>query len=161
MGERGLVSRLLSSKFGMYLTFCALDEGKESAPGQPTISELLNLYRIKQTRADTTVLGLISKPVGHSKSPLLHNAALKSAGVNAVYVPFLVDDLPSFLKAFSCPDFAGIRSLNLGFHYFLCIHVVCRISISVNVIDFSVGIPHKVTAVTCCDEVDPIAKVLL
>ncbi|KAH7654243.1 3-dehydroquinate dehydratase type I protein [Dioscorea alata] len=130
MGERGLVSRLLSSKFGMYLTFCSLDEGKESAPGQPTISELLNLYRIKQTRADTTVLGLISKPVGHSKSPLLHNAALKSAGVNAVYVPFLVDDLPSFLKAFSCPDFAG----------------------------FSVGIPHKVTAITCCDEVDPIAK---
>ncbi|KAJ0975637.1 hypothetical protein J5N97_017602 [Dioscorea zingiberensis] len=130
MGERGLVSRLLCPKFGGYLTFCSLNIGKESAPGQPTITDLMNLYRIKQIRTDTMVLGLIGKPVGHSKSPLLHNAALNSVGINAVYVPFLVDDLASFLKAFSYPDFAG----------------------------FSVGIPHKVTAITCCDEVDPIAK---
>lgn len=109
MGERGLISRLLCSKFGGYLTFGTLDSGKESAPGQPTISDLLNVYNIRQIRDDTKVYGIIGKPVGHSKSPILHNAAFKSVGFNAVYVPFLVDALENFLNAYSSPDFAGFR----------------------------------------------------
>ncbi|XP_078440173.1 dehydroquinate dehydratase, putative / shikimate dehydrogenase isoform X2 [Wolffia australiana] len=130
MGERGVISRILCPKFGGFLTFAILDGGKESAPGQPTITELLNLYRIRDIRCDTKVYGIIGKPVGHSKSPLLHNGAFKSSGINAVYVPLLVDDLAQFLSVFSAPDFAG----------------------------FSVTIPHKEAAVKCCDEVDPIAK---
>ncbi|KAM0954297.1 putative shikimate dehydrogenase, 3-dehydroquinate dehydratase [Dioscorea sansibarensis] len=132
MGERGLISRLLCPKFGGYLTFGTLDAGKESAPGQPTLTDLLNVYNIKNLRPDTKVFGIIGKPVGHSKSPILHNAAFQSVGFNAVYVPFLVDDLPSFLKVYSSPDFAG----------------------------FSCTIPHKEAAVVCCDEVDPIAKAI-
>ncbi|XP_074566731.1 bifunctional 3-dehydroquinate dehydratase/shikimate dehydrogenase, chloroplastic-like [Curcuma longa] len=132
MGERGLISRLLCSKFGGYLTFGTLDSGKESAPGQPTISDLLNVYNIRQIGEDTKIYGIIGKPVGHSKGPILHNAAFKSVGFNAVYVPLLVDDLENFLNAYSSPDFAG----------------------------FSCTIPHKEAAVRCCDEVDPIAKAI-
>ncbi|XP_008813741.1 bifunctional 3-dehydroquinate dehydratase/shikimate dehydrogenase, chloroplastic isoform X1 [Phoenix dactylifera] len=130
MGERGVISRLLCPKFGGYLTFGTLDAGKESAPGQPTISDLRNVYNIRKIRADTKVYGIVGKPVGHSKSPILHNAAFKSVGFNAVYVPLLVDDLANFLSAYCSPDFAG----------------------------FSCTIPHKEAAVTCCDEIDPIAK---
>ncbi|XP_010914407.1 bifunctional 3-dehydroquinate dehydratase/shikimate dehydrogenase, chloroplastic isoform X2 [Elaeis guineensis] len=130
MGERGMIFRLLCPKFGGYLTFGSLDVGKESAPGQPTISDLLNVYNIRKITADTKVYGIIGKPVGHSKGPILHNAAFKSVGLNAVYVPLLVDDLANFLSAYSSPDFAG----------------------------FSCTIPHKEAAVRCCDEVDPIAK---
>ena len=39
---------------------------------------------------ETTIYGLIADPVGHSLSPLVHNAALQKAGLNAVYVPFRV-----------------------------------------------------------------------
>ncbi|RWW31885.1 hypothetical protein GW17_00003473 [Ensete ventricosum] len=131
MGERGLVSRLLCPKFGGYLTFGTLGVGKESAPGQPTISDLLNVYNIRQIGADTKIFGIVGKPVGHSKSPVLLNAAFKSAGFDAVYVPLLVDDLVSFLNAYSSTDFAG----------------------------FSCTIPHKEAAVRCCDKVDPVAKV--
>ncbi|XP_064969310.1 bifunctional 3-dehydroquinate dehydratase/shikimate dehydrogenase, chloroplastic-like isoform X2 [Musa acuminata AAA Group] len=76
------------------------------------------------------VFGIIGKPVGHSKSPILHNGAFRSVGLNAVYVPLLVDDLANFLTAYSSLDFGG----------------------------FSCTIPHKEAAVTCCDEVDPIVK---
>ncbi|KAJ3688466.1 hypothetical protein LUZ61_017630 [Rhynchospora tenuis] len=132
MKERGIISRLLCPKFGGYLTFGSLNKGKESAPGQITGSDLLNVYRIREIGPDTKVFGIIGKPVGHSKSPNLHNEAFRSVGFNAVYVPYLVDDLSSFLNTYSSPDFAG----------------------------FSCTIPHKEAAVTCCDEVDPIAKAI-
>lgn len=109
MSERGVISRLIGAKFGGYLTFGTLDGGKESAPGQPTVNDLLSVYNCRQIRTDTKVYGIIGKPVGHSKSPLLQNAAFKSVGFNAVYVPFLVDDLESFLNVYSSPDFAGFR----------------------------------------------------
>ncbi|KAJ8490329.1 hypothetical protein OPV22_012050 [Ensete ventricosum] len=66
MGEKGLISRLLCPKYGGYLTFGTLGAGKESAPGQPTISDLLNVYNIRQIGTDTKVFGIIGKPVGHN-----------------------------------------------------------------------------------------------
>lgn len=139
------VSRLLAPKFGSFLTFGALRAGKESAPGQPTLAQLRSTYRLSnQARcmredhacgADATctqsgatrVLGVIGKPISHSRSPVLHNAALQSLGEDIVYVPLLVDDLPDFLHTplFGGTDFAG----------------------------FSVTIPHKEVALRCCAEV--------
>ncbi len=70
------------------------------------------------------VYGVIGSPVAHSRSPALHNAALAAGGVDAVYLPLLVDDLPRFLAAFGDRDFRG----------------------------FSVTLPHKVpaAAAACC-----------
>ncbi|XP_010438963.1 PREDICTED: bifunctional 3-dehydroquinate dehydratase/shikimate dehydrogenase, chloroplastic [Camelina sativa] len=130
MGERGLMSRILCSKFGGYLTFGTLDSGKVSAPGQPTIKDLLDLYNFRTIGPDTEVYGIIGKPVSHSKSPIVHNQAFKSVGFNGVYVHLLVDNLASFLQVYSSAGFAG----------------------------FSCTIPHKEDALECCDEVDPLAK---
>eukprot|EP00850_Spirogloea_muscicola_P009269 SM000051S17629 [mRNA] locus=s51:653850:657503:- [translate_table: standard] len=132
MGPRGQISRFLAPKFGAFLTFAALDAGKESAPGQSTVSELSSVYRLSRVGRDTKVLGLIGNPVSHSKGPVLHNAAMASAGYDGVYVPFLVDSVTSFLKTFNSPDFTG----------------------------FSVTIPHKLAALQACDEVDPVAKAI-
>lgn len=109
MSERGVMSRLLCPKFGGYLTFGTLTAGKESAPGQPTITDMLDIYNIRQIRADTKVFGLIAKPVKQSKSPILHNKTFRHVGFNGVYLPLLVDDLASFLETYSSPDFAGFR----------------------------------------------------
>ncbi len=49
--------------------------------------------------------GIVGNPVSHSRSPALHNAALAAAGMDAVYVPLLVDELRPFLDAF--PSFSG------------------------------------------------------
>lgn len=110
MGEKGLISRLLSPKFGAYLTYGALEAGAISALGQPLAKDLLDLYNFRLIRPDTKVYGIIGKPVGHSKSPLLFNAAFKSVGLNAVYVHLFVDDVEKFFKTYSAVDFvAGCR----------------------------------------------------
>uniref|UniRef100_A0A0D9V145 Shikimate dehydrogenase n=1 Tax=Leersia perrieri TaxID=77586 RepID=A0A0D9V145_9ORYZ len=101
-----------------------------SAPGQPTVEELLDIYNIRRIGPDTKVLGLIANPVKQSKSPILHNKCLQSVGYNAVYLPLLADDLARFLSTYSSPDFSG----------------------------FSCSLPFKVDAVQCCHEHDPIAK---
>lgn len=109
MGERGLMSRILCAKFGGYLTFGTLEAGMVSAPGQPTLKDLLDLYNFRQLGPDTKVYGVIGKPVSHSKSPLLYNEAFKSVGFNGVYLHLLVDDVSNFLKTYSSTDFAGFR----------------------------------------------------
>ncbi|XP_023007436.1 bifunctional 3-dehydroquinate dehydratase/shikimate dehydrogenase, chloroplastic-like isoform X2 [Cucurbita maxima] len=130
MGERGLISRILCAKYGGYLTFATLKAGIVSAPGQPTIEDLLNLYNFRQIGPDTKIFGIIGKPVAHSKSPMLFNETFKSIGFNGVYVHFLVDDIVNFLHTYSSFDFAG----------------------------FSCTIPHKEAAAKFCDWVDPVAK---
>lgn len=77
------------------------------------------IYRIREQASDSAVFGVIGKPISQSKSPHIHNAAFRECGKNSVYVPLLVDNIESFLSAFShelFPDFKG----------------------------FSVTIPHKV-----------------
>ncbi|KAI9099122.1 hypothetical protein K1719_024889 [Acacia pycnantha] len=132
MGEKGLMSRILSAKFGGFLTFGSVDTGAESAPGQPTVKDLLELYNFRHIGADTKVHGVIGNPIGHSKSPHLYNPSFKSVGFNGIYLPLLVDSVSNFLSTFSSPDFVG----------------------------YSYTIPHKVDGLRCCDEVDPVAKAI-
>ena len=109
MKEKGLISRILSAKFGGYLTFGSLEAGVVSAPGQPTIKDLLDLYNFRQIGPDTKVLGVIGNPIGHSKIPHLYNAAFKSVGFNGIYLPLLADNVENFLDTYSSPDFVGYR----------------------------------------------------
>lgn len=87
MGEFGLLSRVLAPKFGAFLTFAALRPAATTAPGQPTVSDLINLYRFRSIRRSTRVYGVVGWPVGHSLSPLVHNAAFERTGHDGVYVP--------------------------------------------------------------------------
>jgi 3-dehydroquinate dehydratase/shikimate dehydrogenase len=132
MGEAGLASRVLAPKYGAALTFGALSAGRASAPGQPSLADLVALYRLGAQTAATAVFGVLGNPVSHSRSPAIHNAALEAAGVDGVYLPFLVDDLPAFLAAFDDPSYAG----------------------------FSVTIPHKAAALAAASEADPTAALI-
>lgn len=90
MGEFGLMSRVLAPKFGAFLTFASLRDSAATAPGQPTIHELLNLYRFRKINPATSVYGVIGWPVSHSLSPLIHNAGFDSVGHDGVYLPLPV-----------------------------------------------------------------------
>jgi 3-dehydroquinate dehydratase/shikimate dehydrogenase len=87
MGEFGLLSRVLASKFGGYLTFASLRSEATTAPGQPTVRELLDLYRFRSITRSTAVYGVVGYPLEHSLSPHVHNAGFEGAGVDAVYLP--------------------------------------------------------------------------
>ena len=99
MGEVGLPSRLLAGCWGAAFTFARLDDAVGSAPGQPTVRELAELYRLKAQGHDTRIFGVIGNPIRHSLSPLIHNTALAAQGIDAVYVPFLVRDALAFWHA--------------------------------------------------------------
>lgn len=87
MGEFGLMSRVLAPKFGGFLTFASLRTSAATAPGQPTIAELLGLYRFRSIGPSTRVYGVIGWPVGHSRSPHVHNAGFEAVGHDGVYLP--------------------------------------------------------------------------
>eukprot|EP00775_Hariotina_reticulata_P012029 gene12029-12174_t len=129
MGECGQITRLLAGKYGGFLTFAALSDARASAPGQPTVAQMQQLYNSSKISADTQLYGIIGNPVHHSKSPLIHNTAFKQIGFDGVFVPLLVDDLDRFLQAFQGHDFQG----------------------------FSVTIPHKESAFRAVASCDPVA----
>jgi 3-dehydroquinate dehydratase/shikimate dehydrogenase len=100
MGEHGAITRILAKKFGAFLTFAAVREDAKTAPGQPTIQELKEVYRWDDVSPETRVYGVIGSPIKHSLSPMVHNAALDLAGIDAVYVPLLVHEGYESFKAF-------------------------------------------------------------
>lgn len=90
MGPFGTMSRVLAPKFGAFLTFAALREGAATAPGQPTLRELLATFRFRSVFPSTRVYGVIGWPVTQSLSPLVHNAGFAHNGHDGVYVPLPV-----------------------------------------------------------------------
>ncbi len=90
MGEFGLMSRVLAPKFGGFLTFAALRDQSTTAPGQPTLRDLLETYRFRSIGRATRVYGVIGWPVGHSLSPRVHNAGFALRGHDGVYLPLPV-----------------------------------------------------------------------
>jgi shikimate dehydrogenase len=77
----------------------------------------------------TKIFGILGHPVTHSLSPAMHNAAFRHLGINAIYVAFLVTDLPQTV--------AGLRGLAIG--------------------GVSVTIPFKEEIIPLLDALDPQA----
>lgn len=99
MGEFGLMSRVLAPKFGGFLTFASLRPTATTAPGQPTVSELLGPYRFRSITPATSVYGVVGFPVSHSLSPHIHNAGFESIGHDGVYLPLPISEGFESLKA--------------------------------------------------------------
>ncbi|HOD84516.1 MAG: Shikimate dehydrogenase [Planctomycetes bacterium ADurb.Bin126] len=90
MGEPGFLSRVLARKVGAFGVFAALSRQSGSAAGQVSVQEIRQLYRWDAIGPRTQCFGVIGCPVGHSMSPAIHNAAFGAAGLDAVYVPLLI-----------------------------------------------------------------------
>ncbi|CAG0974934.1 3-dehydroquinate dehydratase / shikimate dehydrogenase [Phycisphaerales bacterium] len=118
MGEFGLMSRVLAPKFGGFLTFASLRDSSATAPGQPTIAELLDIYRFRAIRRSTRVYGVIGWPVSHSMSPRVHNAGFDATRHDGVYVPIPIavgDDEAANYAAFKGTVLELIDHAGLGF----------------------------------------------
>jgi len=107
MGEHGEISRILSPLLGGFLTFGALETGKESAPGQILASILKNVYRLNRPRENFKIYGVIGNPVSKSMGYLIHNRAFQEIGSPDIYVSFLVKNVEKFFNEFE-EFFAGL-----------------------------------------------------
>lgn len=83
-------------------------------------------------RGTTGVLALLGHPVGHSRSPQIHNAAFAAQGLDLVYVAY--DVPPAFLP----PAVAGLAALGVR--------------------GANVTVPHKETVIPLLDDVDDLAR---
>jgi 3-dehydroquinate dehydratase/shikimate dehydrogenase len=103
MGDAGLPSRLLASRFGSRWTYA----GDGIAPGQVPASRMLDELRFREVLPSTAVYGVVSNNVTHSRSPLMHNAAFRAAALDAVYVPLRAADFDDFLRFADAMKVAG------------------------------------------------------
>jgi len=99
MGPAGVTSRVLAAKFGSLWTYA----GDAVAPGQLPLARMRDEFRVQAITRETAVYGVVGRPVEHSLSPTMHNAAFRAAGLDAVYVPLAAasfDDFAAFARAF-------------------------------------------------------------
>jgi shikimate dehydrogenase len=85
-------------------------------------------------RGTTRILGIFGDPVAHSLSPVMQNAALQQAGIDAVYVPFHVK-AADLGEAVAAIRWLGIWGVN-------------------------VTVPHKEAVCAYLDEVDASARLI-
>jgi 3-dehydroquinate dehydratase / shikimate dehydrogenase len=132
MGDLGTPSRILCGRFGSPFTYASFHHERLLAPGQLSYQQMTEIYHYDSIDRETAIFGVIADPIGHSMSPLIYNAALRPAGMNAVYVPFRVpaEHLEQFL---SDASEWGIRGL-------------------------SVTIPHKEAVLKKLTKYDPAVK---
>ena len=133
MGEAGKWTRILGLAFGSPITYASLESGNETAPGQISAKDLIEVYRVKELNEQTEIYGIIGNPVSHSLSPYMHNAAFKHHNLNAVYIPFEVQSLDEFIKRMVRPE---TREIDW------------------NLKGFSVTIPHKEAIMKHLDVID-------
>jgi 3-dehydroquinate dehydratase/shikimate dehydrogenase len=112
MGPFGLMSRVLAPKFGGFLTFASDSTAQATAPGQPTIDELVRLYRFDRITPSTRVYGVLGWPVEHSLSPAVHNAGFEAIGLDGVYLPM---PIPAEYEHFKATVGAMIDAPGLDF----------------------------------------------
>lgn len=86
-------------------------------------------YSINQ---HTELYGVVGNPIGHSLSPIIHNAAFKEKGLNALYLAFESEDIEGCIK--------GMRALPIK--------------------GMSVTIPYKTDVIPLLDEVDQLAEAI-
>ena len=74
MGEAGIPSRVLRRLIGSCWTYA----GDGVAPGQISAARMLHEFRFRRIRAGTAIYGVVGRPVSHSVSPAMHNAAFRA-----------------------------------------------------------------------------------
>lgn len=95
MGDWGVCTRILYKRIGSMLSYCC---DSSSGIGQIDAKTMKTLYHADEVDERTHIYGVIGNPVLHSSSPQIHNPAFRAIHYNAIYVPFLVDDVRPFLR---------------------------------------------------------------
>lgn len=139
MGEAGKWTRILAPAYGAYLTFASFEKELETAPGQLSLAEALDLYRINQLTKKTSIYGLLAGETSYSMSPEIHNKFFIDRRLDAVFIPFQVRDLDRFMREMIVEEH---RNVDLNFK------------------GFAVTNPHKESIINYLDEIDETTRVI-
>jgi 3-dehydroquinate dehydratase/shikimate dehydrogenase len=126
MAQPGVPSRVLAARLGNRWTYA----GDAVAPGQISATRLLEEFNFRRIAPDAALYGVVGNPVGHSRSPAMHNAGFAAMGMNAVYVPFEAVNADDFVR---CGRALGISGA-------------------------SITAPFKVALMASVDRIEPLAS---
>ncbi len=88
-GRAGALSRLLAPAWGSWATYGAARPGRPTAPGQFTVDDLVDVYRVLRIGNRTRRSALLGSSVFGSPSPAMHAVA----GADSVLFPVEIDEL--------------------------------------------------------------------
>ncbi len=133
-GPAGTWTRVLAPWLGAPVVF-----GRVSAPGpdgMPSVEQLVTDYGLPELPRLRGLFGIAGRNPRRSLSPRLHNAALRTLGIPALYLPFQAEALAPFWRAavrFGEDSGLPVRGL-------------------------TVTAPHKETALVLADVASPTAR---
>ena len=110
MGAAGFATRVLARRLGSMLTFCSPSDidTVAAAPGHIDPETMSRLYRYHSISENSVVFGVIGNPIMHSQSPAYHNRRFAEDHLDAVYLPFEVDDVDAFFELAELIPIAGV-----------------------------------------------------
>jgi 3-dehydroquinate dehydratase / shikimate dehydrogenase len=132
MGRTAWPTRVLAAAMGAPFVYGTVDEHEATAPGQPPVHLLSQLFRVHELSAATQWFGLLGNPASTSLGPWLHNRAFRRLSHDGVYLPFETSRPEAVFAMLPRPRLRGL----------------------------SVTAPHKERMLEVCDEVGPAARAL-
>jgi 3-dehydroquinate dehydratase type I len=90
MGPPSVAGRVLAAHLRSALVYGSA--GRPTAPGQPALADLLEVYATDRPETPKALFGVIARDPSSSLSPLVHNALFRSRGLPYLYLPLPVAD---------------------------------------------------------------------
>jgi 3-dehydroquinate dehydratase/shikimate dehydrogenase len=108
LGKPGVMLTVLGKKIGSPWTYAALERGMEAYPGQPTVSDLENVYHYRAVGPATRLVGVIGFGDRDFASVAVLNAAFAHLQLPARCLPLALGSVSLFRKVAEAVKLAGV-----------------------------------------------------
>lgn len=105
-GATGLWSRLIAPRLGARIVHGRLDA--DDVSGTPTVEQLSADYGFPVMGRLRDVFGIVGGSVARSLAPRIYNRGFRSLGLEALCLPFCVEDLEAFLRTLAQAGLPGL-----------------------------------------------------
>jgi 3-dehydroquinate dehydratase/shikimate dehydrogenase len=110
-GKSGFWSRLIAPQFGASIIFGSAAPSWTN-DGAPPVFQLIEDYGLPSLSPVDKIYGIVGNPVIHSLSPRIHNAAYRTFGYPALFVPFQTESFDKFWR--KVVNSGALESLDLS-----------------------------------------------
>ena len=107
LGKPGIMLAILSRKLGAPWIYAALERGMEAYPGQPTVSDLDTIYRLKDISKATRLIGVTGFGERELITTAVLNAAFAHLDMHFRCLPMGVGNMKVFRKIMEAAKLGG------------------------------------------------------
>lgn len=119
LGRPGVMLAILGKKIGSPWTEAALERGMEAFPGQPTVTDLVDVYHYRDIGKPTRFVGITGLSEREFLTAGLMNAAFAKLGLHHRALPMAVGNLRLFRKVI---DLVRLQGVTMEEDYYEFLH---------------------------------------